>query len=240
MSCLTKYVNIDHDSDMDPKQNSNQPLDPKLQEVYDRVMGTNPSAGAPTPPSATDTTAVPPTMPTQPPMPATPAEPAMPTTPMAEPPMPAMPTQTGDESSSLPPVPPIPSVPPVPAEPPMNTPAQQPLPPMPDVTVPPTPPVSPTPSTDDTSTTPATPLPSENTDSSNTPADTMRATMPNVIQHAETIKIGMGGSPVSSGTTAKKKGISPFVLIFGAFAFLLVYAVFWVKFFGYSLPFLTK
>lgn len=225
---------------MDPKQNSGQPLDPKLQEVYDRVMGTNPSAAASTPPSATDTTAVPSVMPTQPPMPATPAEPSTPAVPAAEPSMPAMPTaptQTSDESSSLPPMPPIPSVPPVPAEPPVSTPAQSPLPPMPDATVPPVPP---TPSTDDASTTPASPLPAENTDSSNTPADTMHATMPNIIQHAETIKIGMGGSPVSSGTKAKKKGISPFVLIFGAFAFLLVYAVFWVKFFGYSLPFLSK
>src|SRR5579859_5569231 len=114
---------------MDPKQNSSQPLDPKLQEVYDRVMGTNPSAVTPTTPTAPidNTTPAPPVMPSQPPMPTIPAETPTPVMPAVEPAMPALPTNS---------------------------------------------------------------LPAENTDSSNTPADTMRAAMPNIIQHAETIKIG--------------------------------------------------
>lgn len=233
---------------MDPKQN-NQPLDPKLQQVYDKVMGTNlgDTSSTPAAPNTSTTPVTPPTSPT------TQTEPVLPVAdPTVPQPNPAMP-----EPPVMPPVNP-------PTDPTLSNPQTPPEFAMPqpvDPTIPgvqpgistmpePTPslPEMPTqPLVQDTSGTMATPPTDEvptnipSGDPPAQPADTLQATMPHMNPHdTETVKIGMGGSPVAATVKSKGKGISPVILIFGAFAFLVVYAVFWVRFFGYNIPFLTK
>lgn len=232
---------------MDPKQNSNQPLDPKLQEVYDRVMGVNTNGDVVPPTPAANPAPADPTQPTTPvpadPTPMPPAASAMPAD-VLIPQMTPMPTAAPIDVPL--PTTPMPADPTMPTQAPMDTPAT-PLPAepvVPELPVQPNPvPPVPTPATD--------PMPADPTlsptqppvtpDTAPTP-DSMNANlnMPQMSHHEETVKIGMGGSPVGVVTKPKGKGISPLILIFGAFAFLAVYAVFWVKFFGYSLPFLPK
>lgn len=214
---------------MDPKQNG-QPLDPKLQEVYDRVMGTN-AAGTP----SQDPANIPP-QPSQPTPP--PADPMQAPTPVV-PVNPAVPPVTEPNSQPMP----VSPVPDMPAQPePMGTPL-----PTPDTTptsMPGVPqmPTTPLPDTDDSQTgmNSAPSMPAEAVPAH--AADTLNVTMsmPATHHESETVKIGMGGSPVATAVKSKGKGISPMILIFGAFAFLVVYAVFWVKFFGFSLPFLPQ
>lgn len=70
--------------------------------------------------------------------------------------------------------------------------------------------------------------------------ESLHATM-NVPSHdTETVQIGLGGSPIAAETKTKGKGISPVILIVGAFVFLVVYVLFWVRFFNLPLPFLGK
>lgn len=181
---------------MDPKQNANQPLDPQLQQVYDRVMGVNVSGQPATPPTpATSQPTPPPTAPTTEPT----GEPTAPTTP----PMPENPVT---------PVPPV-------ENPPTNPAPSQPTPPM----------------------SPAVPQTDEGS-STNPSTDALNVTMnmPNVVHRdTDTVKIGIGGSPVAAAK-AKGKGISPVILILGAFVFLIIYAIFWIRFFGYSIPFISQ
>ncbi|HYK08382.1 MAG TPA: hypothetical protein VEW42_02695 [Candidatus Eisenbacteria bacterium] len=238
---------------MDPKQNSNPPLDPKLQQAYDKVMGVNLSDPA-----------VPTTTPPTDPM----ATPVMPST---TPPVDPMATSAGQSVPLEAPagsplggasMPATPAVDPM-ATPSMTPPAADPMaamspagPTTVNITMP-TPPASPSlggpvsaePSTIVGATPPAA-MPSIPTpDVGQAPAanvppaapDSMNATITMPAHHdTQTVKIGIGGSPVASHAKVKGKGISPVILIFGAIAFLAVYGVFWIKFFGYNLPFLPQ
>jgi hypothetical protein len=239
---------------MDPKQNSNPPLDPKLQQAYDKVMGVNlsdPSAGSgqvptPTTPPATDPLASSSSTPPPDPM----ATPVMPSTtppgdPMATPSM--TPPTDGLAGPSMPP-----AAPSLGGNDPMAAGSTT-----VNITMP-TPPASPaggSPVTTElsavASATPPTPTPSMPTTPATTAApaiepppaapDSMNATITMPAHHdTQTVKIGIGGSPVASHAKVKGKGISPVILIFGAIAFLAVYGVFWIKFFGYNLPFLPQ
>lgn len=225
---------------MDPKQSSNPPLDPKLQQAYDKVMGVNltdPSAPAGAVPVTPPGTIQSPTSPTADPA-VTPPTP--PVDPMATPIMPATPVSTP------PVVDPMATVTPAPDPMTAVTPASSTSPVGPTVTVSVPPAIEP--SSPTMPTPPATPDPTLNPASPGTiqspaaPQDSMSATITMPTHHAsETVKIGIGGSPVAAVAKAKHKGgISPVILIFGALAFLVVYGVFWIKFFGYNLPFLNQ
>lgn len=248
---------------MDPKSNSGQPLDPKLQETYDRVMGVSLSGGA-TPSDTTTPTTPTPTTPTPTPTqpdPTTPASPSDTTTPTTPSPIstpePTMPSTDTPTMPSNEPTVPTPSSP---AEPTMPTPSvseplggipSMPTPSMPEPAAPaaPTMPASPTmPMAPDQSPSPTAPTFMSDTPSiapapQDTKMESLQATasLPKTDGHtADTITIGLGGSPVAAGTKTQHKGISPVILIVAAVSFLLAYGVFWVKFFNYSLPFLPK
>ena len=242
---LTSPRNFRDDTTMDPKQNMNQPLDPKLKAAYDRVMGVN-LTGAPTTdsgataPATVSPTGVPvavvppaisPTPPAMPDISATISPLPTPTNPMSSSMQSAgMPQAATDISINSP----SPSVTPqnptinisMPASPSLGGPA----------TVPPTPV---TPAADVATRTPVATL----ADPAKPVMDSMSATINIPVHHDsnETVKIGIGGGPVGSAVAKPHgKGISPVILVFGALAFLVVYALFWVKFFGYTLPFLPK
>lgn len=234
LKSLTNAHDIRDYRDMDPKQNGNQPLDPKLQQAYDRVMGVSltgdPQASSPQGQAApASTTPIEPT--------AIPAAPSLsPLDPMATPSMPdpmttapASPSLVGSATPTMPSAPPDP----IAGVSPMVTVSLPPTEPSllpaagPTVSVTPTPTLPEQPA-------PAAPMPAM-------PQDSLRATINIPVAHDnQTVKIGIGGSPVGVAAKVKGKGISPVILIFGAIAFLVVYGVFWVKFFGYSLPFMPQ
>lgn len=53
-------------------------------------------------------------------------------------------------------------------------------------------------------------------------------------------KMPINGFVAADANTQKKHGVSPVIIILGVIVFLVVYALFWVKFFGVSLPFLPQ
>lgn len=219
---------------MDPKQNGQ--LDPKLQEVYDRVMGTDTSG--PHDPSQRQ-----------------PAAPQAATPPPADPggiQMPSMSnTSTTTPSSSI-------------GTDMSQTPVQTPIPvinPLSDTPItPPSSPVTPVvPSVMQDTTTPIQPLPTpsplqtpEPEKKDDTSTVTMQVTQPlaDVAPAAGsqvTVSTQSSSQPetvhISTSTHAsdkKKVKISPIILILGAAVFLVAYALIWVKVFGLQLSFLPQ
>ena len=204
---------------MDP--NANPPMDPKLKEVYDRVMGVSggdtgaASQTLPTPQATQPTNT--PTTPTASQPDATSASPLPSATPQAAtsdtPPSPLL-----DVSllSATPETTPVDAAPSQPTGAP--TAATIPIPPATSVDLPQQP-VAPTQSSES--------------------MDALKATMnmPSLAPQ-ETVQIGLGGSPVAPTEKVKKKGVPPLLIIFGALIFLIAYAIFWARFFGLQLPFL--
>lgn len=203
---------------MDPKASSQ--LDPKLQEAYNRVMGTPTSGSTPT-----DNTVPTPV----------PADPTSTTPPVLDPTMPnpiPSPTEPPTPPASNPPADnPLPPTPPTPVEPSM--PSEPQMPPMPaaiDPTIPVNPPAAPEPepakSEVPVPSQPAMPQPTEEVVQTPTPAMNSMENTASVKPHAFVAKKGMK--------------ISPVILIVGGIAFLLVYTVVWVKVFNLSVPFINQ
>lgn len=198
---------------MDPKQNTQ--LDPKLQEAYNRVMGTDTSVPhdptqPATPPTTTPVTTPPPADPGSIQMPAASDTPAIPPAP---PTMPTDPTQS-TPSDNTPPI--IPSTPQMPST---------------QVVPDPTSPTPPTPQVpQETPAQPAAPAPQV--------PDLPEVPTQEVKKEPETVHFS---STTSLSTSAKSKTkISPIILILGAVIFLVAYALIWIKVFGLQIPFLPQ
>lgn len=238
---------------MDPKQNT-KPLDPKLQEAYDRVMGISLDASATSNPSTTSSE----------PNVSGPGTASITPTPTSNPSINPLTTNSGQDAASIPatpaPSPMINTTDPILSSSPLDA-TQNPVGPTLDsvpllVTTPPstmpTPsdPVLSTPSPSDLSKTEPTlaspvtqpevnPLVTEPTSlNSSAPvaSESLQASIP-LAHSSETVTIGSltGGVVKKSG-----KGISPVLIIIGGIAFLIVYVLFWVKIFGLSLPFISQ
>ncbi len=194
---------------MNPKPQTNQPLDPKLKEAYDRVMGISLSddheAISPTP------------MPSSIPDVTTESHASiMPEQNMLDVNTQALPDPLAQSISQTTPI--------------LST---SPEPSIPTVVSEPTLPINPTLQQN---------IPQDPQQDQNMQPLQSTVSLPKVSQHdTETINIGAEGSPVAvSMVSTKHKGISPIILIVAAVSFLIVYGVFWVRFFNYSLPFLPK
>ncbi|HXS14973.1 MAG TPA: hypothetical protein VN711_02505 [Candidatus Saccharimonadales bacterium] len=247
---------------MDPKQNP--PLDPKLKEAYDRVMGFSVGDSSNSPQSSV----APVQTPTDSSTLASPIEPAS--------------TQGPEESTSespiLPPMPdPLaPSTTPVApivasdnptlslSDTPVTTTSS-------DVTAPIPNPLDTMPSPDALSTdstinspvlqqdalttptaaeplpqplsnpaeVPPAPLPTPDTSMPTSPSapESLAATMPVAVHATETIHVGATSGEVKKTT---KRGISPLVILFGGIVLLLAYVLFWVRVFNLPIPFISQ
>lgn len=198
---------------MDPKNLSG--LDPKLKEAYERVMGTplpNPQTPSPQPPSTPPTGGPTPVQSDQPP-----SEPAIPPAPASEP---------NPEPNPPQPFPNLPEPPPV-AQPTVEaTPA------------PPPPSLSPT-----------EPVSFSSNEFVQQPAKAPQQEQEQKTMHSElplTAAVSKGTTHVVSGYVApgasKSKGSfglklsTPILLVVGV-AFLILYALVWIRIFNLSLPF---
>lgn len=252
---------------MDPKNTAN--LDPKLQETYNRVMGTpgNPSTPvtpptpvsqpAPTPmpviahPQPTPSPVTPPAIATTPMPSPSPIHPPTPTTPFAAHTTPTMtaPVAPKPIAANLPiagATIPLGTHPVAPAIPPQQQPVAKPAPAaqmheIPTInpfthSAPATPVIpapQPTPVPSPVASEPHTAVSHEATPAQSQSGDNMQATVA-----APTL--GKVGNTSLHGFIApkQKSKISPVIIIVGVVAFVIVYTLFWLKFFKISVPFL--
>ncbi|MCL5432792.1 MAG: hypothetical protein M1524_01605 [Patescibacteria group bacterium] len=79
-----------------------------------------------------------------------------------------------------------------------------------------------------------------------TPSGASKPQVSNVSSAPQTTMVNSPSSTSASSTfvskpgNAKSGGFSPVLIIFGLLIFFVVYALFWVKFFGISIPFLPQ
>lgn len=233
---------------MDPKQSTK--LDPKLQEAFDRVMGTPTAPGATTPTTP---------LPAANPLPPKPNPVATPAAPM---PIPAIkPVQAASTVPTAPHLPGTPIQPPmgqpvmpqVPSTPTMHPAAPMPQPmsaqmPKPAVVSMPTPPIT-------AAVKPAIaqpvmpPIPQAMQHPMPPQITTAQPQQPQMqAMHATAPALAVApagehgaGTPTHGFVAPKKKAaVSPVILIFGGIVFLLAYTIFWLKFFNVPIPFITQ